>query len=300
MIKSVSYKDRPALKVSSGRLTATVLPEDGGKIASLVTCDGRELLTQRPGETYKRLSLTAPYIDAECSGFDDMFPTCDPWGPETGPSAGVVAPDHGETCRLSYRAEAAPDVLRLTADSVLFPVSYEKTFTASGRGISVAYSFKNRGNEPFPFLWAGHCMLAGEDGMRLFHPYPEGTPVEEMFCTPGYDFGTLPRDRMSGYRPGTGAAYKYYFLDPMPDGLFGVRYPDGTFSFRVEKEKVPYLGIWINNGEFQSLYNLAIEAATVPLDAPDRAAAAGYRGEIPPGGNFTFTLILDWTAEKRI
>ena len=35
MIFSTTYKDRPAIGVKAGRLTARFLPEDGGKMASL-------------------------------------------------------------------------------------------------------------------------------------------------------------------------------------------------------------------------------------------------------------------------
>ncbi len=41
----INYKDRPAIVVESGSFIATILPQDGGKMASLrVRNTGKELL----------------------------------------------------------------------------------------------------------------------------------------------------------------------------------------------------------------------------------------------------------------
>ena len=53
---------------------------------------------------------------------------------------------------------------------------------------------------------------------------------------------------------------------------------------------LPYLGVWINNGSFKDYYNIAIECATAPYDAPDRATKSGYCSEIPGKSKWTFTL----------
>ena len=134
-------------------------------------------------------------------------------------------------------------------------------------------------------------MLRGEDGMQVLTPFAEGTPVEMMFSTPGYDRERLPLDRLMGYAPGKGAAYKFYYLKPLPEGYFGVRYRDGSkLLFSVDPEKLPYLGIWLNNGEFQNGYSITPEPCTVPFDAPDRAAERGYTSVIPPKESFTFHI----------
>ena len=90
------YKDRPAIRVDTGALTALFLPEDGGKLASLKARDGYEYLYQGPESRYRRLTVDGSYIEAECSGWDDMFPTIDPYQPEGLPPY----PDHGEICRI--------------------------------------------------------------------------------------------------------------------------------------------------------------------------------------------------------
>lgn len=292
------YKDRPAYTVETDMLAAVILPEDGAKIASLRRkADGKELLATKPGDTYKPLTSTGSYVDSECSGFDDMFPTVDPDSP-VGNTYGTY-PDHGECCRLAYRAAVREDSLVLSARSCVFPVTYEKVVRAEASGaISMSYQIQNRSDAPFPFLWAGHIMLAGEDGMKVLTPFGDQTPTEMMFAEPvPASASQLPYDRLMQHKPGIGATYKFYYLEPMPEGVFGVRYPDGSkLTFTVDPQKLPYLGVWLNNGAFQDGYSITPEPCSVPFDAPSRAAQRGYHSLIPASDAITFTIQIQLTG----
>lgn len=116
------YKDRPAIRVDTGALTALFLPEDGGKLASLKARDGYEYLYQGPESRYRRLTVDGSYIEAECSGWDDMFPTIDPYQPEGLP----LYPDHGEICRIPLEHIHGADSDLLRADSRLFPSPFPR------------------------------------------------------------------------------------------------------------------------------------------------------------------------------
>lgn len=289
MIRRGTYKDRPAILVESGDFLLTLLPEDGAKIASLVDKPtDKERMAVKPGDTYARLTETGSYVAAECSAFDDMFPTVDPCTVGDFPAY----PDHGEACRLPYAVTIAEEQVVLEATSRLFPVTYRKTVqpTADG-GVDVTYTYENHGDTPFPFLWAGHIMLQGEDDLRVLTPFSAATPTERMFADGRLPTGDLPKDRLMAHRPGAGATYKFYYLSPMSRGEFGVAYADGSrLLFTVDPQKIPYLGLWLNNGYFQGLYTVTPEPCTVPFDAPSRAAERGYSSVIPPGADFTFTL----------
>ena len=83
----------------------------------------------------------------------------------------------------------------------------------------------------------------------------------------------------------------------MPEGLFGVKYVDGTkLLFTFDPEKLPYLGLWLNNGAFQNGYSITPEPCTVPFDAPERAAKRGYTSTIPAGGAFAFAMQINLTG----
>ena len=94
-----------------------------------------------------------------------------------------------------------------------------------------------------------------------------------------------------GCEPGKGATYKFYYLEPMKEGRFGIFYADGSqLCFTVEPEKLPYLGLWLNNGEFQDIYSITPEPCTSPFDAVDRAGERGYTSVIPAGCDFAFEI----------
>lgn len=296
MIYQTKYKDREAIAVETACLTLLILPQDGAKLASLKRkADEKELLVTKPGGNYNVLSYDGSYVESECSGFDDMFPTVDPEM-----VGGISYPDHGECCRLPYMATIAKDLLLLRAESKLFSATYEKRIYVDGVDtIHLDYRIENRTKSPLPFLWAGHIMLAGEDGMRVLTPFTESTPIEMMFVDPiTASADALPYDKLMKHEPGSGAAYKFYYLSPMSTGEFGVSYPDGwKLLFTVDPKKLPYLGLWLNNGKFQGEYSITPEPCTIPFDSTGRAAARGLRSEIPANTVFSFDIQIQLKEE---
>ena len=70
-----------------------------------------------------------------------------------------------------------------------------------------------------------------------------------------------------------------------------MKYADGKeLLFHFDKSKLPYLGVWLNNGEFQDLYSIAPEPCTAPFDAPDKAAVRGYVSKIAANATFSFDI----------
>ena len=289
-----TYKNRPALRVTTTSLSALFLPEDGGKLASVTAnTDGFEFLCQNPAMAYARLAYDGCYVDSECASWDDMFPTIDPYTPTAGDYAGITYPDHGEVCRLPMTVTTEGDSLILSCVSRLFPITYEKRVTPEPDGaLALTYTVANRGREDFPYVWAAHCMLRGSDDMVVYTPYPADAPVFYTFGPEGRE--TFLRDRLMGDRPGEGAAYKYYFTEPTDGGFVGAEYTASGHRFemdyRANPEVIPYIGIWINNGSFKNYYNIALECATAPYDAPDKAKAKGYCSVLKAGETLRFTV----------
>ncbi len=288
-----TYKDRPAVRVTTKALSALFLPEDGGKLASLTAADGFEFLCQNPAPTYARLAYDGAYVQSECASFDDMFPTIDPYTPATGEYAGMTYPDHGEVCRLPMDTTVAMDSLSMVCASRRFSVRYAKTVTAAPDGALVlSFAIENRGQDDFPYIWAAHCMLRGTDDLRIRTPHAPDAPVAYMFGPAGCE--DLPRDRLSGYAPGKGAAYKYYYTAPAADGYLIGDYPATGHRFemdyRASVAALPYIGIWINNGSFRDYYNIALECASAPYDAPNRAMEKGVASVLTAGETLSFSI----------
>ena len=97
------------------------------------------------------------------------------------------------------------------AASRLFPVSFSKEIRAlKDGGLSLRYTLRNDGREPFPCLWAAHCMLRAEDEAEVLTPYAPDAPIRLMF---GPDINTIipirfPRD---GAAAGIPAERKPFF-----------------------------------------------------------------------------------------
>lgn len=288
------YKSRPALRVETAALTALFLPEDGGKLVSVTSNrDGFEFLCQNPAPDYARLAYDGSYVASECASWDDMFPTIDPYTPASGEYAGVTYPDHGEVCRLPMTVTTEGDSVTLSCTSRLFAVDFEKRITPEQDGaLALTYTIRNRGREDFPYIWAAHCMMQGADDLRVETPYPADAPVAYMFGPEGRE--SFPRDRLMGYGAGTGAAYKLYYTEPTDGGFLRAVYTESGHAFEMDYRDsaaaIPYVGLWINNGSFKNYYNIALECASAPYDAPHKALERGYCSAIPAGESLTFTL----------
>ncbi len=289
-----TYKDRPAVRVSTSTLSALFLPEDGGKLVSVTAqSDGFEFLCQNPAPTYARLAYDGSYVKSECASWDDMFPTIDPYTPASGEYEGVTYPDHGEVCRLPMDTTVTEDSLILSCASRVFSVMYAKAVTADADGaLCISYVIENNGREDFPYIWAAHCMLKGSDDLVIRTPYAADAPVVYMFGPDGRE--TLPRDRLVGYAPGQGAAYKFYYTEPTTGGFIGGEYTASGHRFemdyRGDAAAIPYIGVWLNNGSFRDYYNIALECASAPYDAPDRAMEKGCCSVLAAGEVLRFTV----------
>jgi hypothetical protein len=91
-----------------------------------------------------------------------------------------------------------------------------------------------------------------------------------------------------------GDAYKFYFTEPVPLGLIKYVSPatGRTFVMRYDEKKIPYLGIWQNNGHFKSMHNTAPEICTAPYDTPGEAAKRGCGSILKPNGITEFEIVL--------
>ncbi len=297
-----SYKDIFAMAVETDKLIALFLPYNGAKLASLIDkISGSELFAAAEDKNYKKISNDSNYVEGECSAFDDMFPTIDLYIPKTGINAGISYLDHGEVCRSCFEYAADDNTLVMTFNSDRLLYRYSKTITGTQDGsIAINYKIDNLTGEPFNYIWAGHCMLAAAEDGKIITPYTESAMAEIMFDN-NKEYGERGdiikiQQKMltsSSYSP-DGNTFKYYFIEPIPLGLIKYTNPKTGRSFvmRYDKNKIPYLGVWINNGRFKAMYNSAPEICTAPFDSPDVAAERGCSSIIKPNETVEFEILL--------
>ena len=102
------YKDIDSIIIDCGDVSFNVIPESGMKIASAKHKNtGFEFMHENPkgSDVFIRPKYNDEYGRYECAGFDDCFPTIDPYFGGKGPWEDVRMPDHGEVWSLPYTVE---------------------------------------------------------------------------------------------------------------------------------------------------------------------------------------------------
>lgn len=313
-----TYKDQIAVALENASLKALFLPGLGGKLASLVFKDtAREFLVQAPGEAYRILEYDGNYVDAECSGFDDMFPTIDACYYDRHPWSGVRIPDHGEVCGLPWQYEMRDDELVMWTSGVRFPYRLEKRIRfIDGNSLRIDYLATNPTPFDLDFLWAAHPMINAEAGAELTLPYPEDSAITCVFSTDEnfgnygfpmkwplairYDSDLQILDRTAPAN-GQGNNYKFYFNSKIPAGWFAYQYQSDRTTLKISfpEDKVPYLGIWVNEGSFHGHFNIAPEPCTGAFDRIDQARAHGMGSFLPANGEYRWFITFNVRQEQN-
>lgn len=279
MIVETFYKDRPALKIYNDEIEAVFLPEDGGKMSSF-KFKGHEFLAQRDGDKYLRLNMDTNYVESECSAFDDMFPTIDPCVID-----GLSYPDHGEVCRSKFEYTFSEQKISLKCKARSVNAIFSKDVYFEDNELCIRYEIVNQNSFELPYIWAGHIMFAGEEGAYIQSPYSEKDEITVCFGTPPKKINILEKY-------GANKEYKFYYNNEKIPMECSVCFPKAQreAKFRFEGDVVKYLGIWMNPGDLNKMYNLAIEPCTAPYDTPIKAERKGKSSVIKPNGKISFNL----------
>lgn len=307
-----TYKDQKAVVLESSALQFKFLPGFGGNLCSAVDKrTGREFMVQRPEKSYRVVPFDGVYVDGECCGMDDMFPTIDVCHYEKEPWTGVRLADHGEVWNLSADTKLKADGVSFTFCGVRLPyVLYKRIRFLSDTVLRIDYRLENRTQFDMDFLWAAHTMLNAEPGVSILVPEDLKKAIAvfsnterigrygEEFDWPEYMDRDGIRRKIDVMGERDRNCEKYYFRDALKKGWCAAVYPDDTvFALSFPADKVPYLGILHNQGSFRDIYNLFLEPCTAPFDRPDIAAVRGQGSSV--GAKSAYEWYLNVTIEKR-
>ena len=296
--------------VSSG-LSVVMVPAMGAKIVSLVDRrTGAEWLIVSGDRPVRPVAYGALFHEQDMAGWDEMFPTIIPC-PYPGPGAyhGASLPDHGEAWTLPWQvAQAGEGRLILTLQGYALP--YQLTRAADcpePATLQLRYTLNNIGADPMPYLWAAHPQLTcGPDGQVVFpaevteviNTIPESWgwgPPETRFGWPAamaIDGSPVRADLVGP--PTLKRARKFFVLPEMrPSWAAVLRRDSGQWvRFEWDAARVPYLGLWVDEGAL----NHDSVAAPEPMTAwYDDLALAYQKGEVvtvPAGETHTWTLTV--------
>jgi galactose mutarotase-like enzyme len=302
-----SYKDQEALVLENDTIRAILLPAWGGKTISLVHKRlGVETLWQNPGPAFRRSAYGDPYGDGEIAGFDEMFPTISRCYYDAHPWAGAEAPDHGEVWALPWEDAVEGDAVTLSVNGVRFPYRLRKTVSLEGEKLVAHYGATNLSRFPIDFIWAAHPLFNATEGMRFIVP---GDMRHVINAVPGPVLGgygqrlefpaartangtTVQLDRVPPRN--TTGFQKYWFAAKVTEGWCILHDPRGKLNIGMTfpPDKVPWLGMWLNEGGWAGQYNIAPEPATGAMDRIDLARMWGMGSVLAPGAAYEWDLVI--------
>ena len=285
MIKETFYKDRPAIEIGCDEFSAVFLPLDGAKLASFKGIEGDEFLLQTEGEKYRRLELDGSFEKSECSGFDDMFPAIDPCVIN-----GLHYLDHGEVCRREHSVEIEGNKVTFSCTLPILNIFFKKTAYCENGALLIEYSIENNNNFDFPYVWAAHMMLKGEEGAYAFSNFPLDAPKTFLSGDPDKNAPHILPSK------GSKRHYKYYYNEAKSPLKCGMVYPKSGAEVTVEidNDTVKYLGFWVNPGDLNGAYTVAVEPCTAPFDNPIKAQKVNAASYIKAHQKAEFTLKLSY------
>jgi galactose mutarotase-like enzyme len=278
--------------IRSGACSLTVLPQFGGKIAS-IQINGSELL-QVPLAPIAPRTPDMSFDAGDASGWDECLPSV---AACTVPTAAGPAsiPDHGDLWRVPWQDISANHdeaSITLHAECFSLPLEIQRKLTLSETGtgyrLAVDYKLINTGKTPTPWSWAAHPLFKAVAGDRILLP-----PSIHSLRVEGSGSDRLGRsgdivkwpiaalasggvtDLSVAQAPGSRIGDKL-FAGPLAahENWCVLERPSAGVRIRVSFNPAenPYLGLWIcyggwPDGPGPKQTCVALEPATAPVDS---------------------------------
>lgn len=300
-IKNTRWHTLPALSLESERLRVVVLPNLGAKIVSLFDkAHGREWLVG-PMRPLKQTTYGADFVSQDMSGWDEMLPTivaCE-W-------EGVPLPDHGEVWSIPWQIERAGEMLVCEVAGVARPYRFTRRAELVAAGtLELGYTLVNQGKGAAPFLWAAHPQFAVDEQTRISLPGEVTRVVNVIEGDPAWgkagEVCDWPRavDRngqawqLDRVGPAANRACRKFYSPPeQAEGWAALMDEKLGCQMRLEwpAEVVPYLGVWVDEGMYNSAPVVALEPSNGYYDSLERAVENRRVLWLAPGETATWTV----------
>lgn len=266
---------------SGDPLVITVVPQRGGKIAS-ITSPSHEWLSQPAGEQPLRSPCGLGFVQAEMCGWDECAPTIVAGRTEEG----TELSDHGDLWDQSWSWSRDGDALTTWAQGLDWSYTLSRTIRPVAGGFRIDYEASSKDPVPHPFLWAAHPQFLAE---------PDSW-VELVGVTHVVDFLApdvpLAAERALQRVP-DGASRKLWTLPQDIVQRATLHHPGGrALELSWTGDAVRWCGVWIDAHEYSRDRVIAIEPATGWHDSASSAQAAGTVLTLAPGTATAWTLNL--------
>ncbi len=275
------WHELSAWALENETLRTIVVPELGAKLVSLF--DKRNQLEWLAGSgdrPFRPVAYGATFTDQDMSGWDEMFPTITACAyPGDGDRHGIALPDHGEVWVLPWSLDKATDGrLTFSVEGQALPYRLTRTAELSDEGtLHLKYQMINRSAHCLPYLWAAHPQfICGREAEVIFPAHVNtvcnslaeswgwGAP-ETRFDWPlasALDGTPVRLDRIG---PPTRHQARKFFVPPdVQVDWAELRLQPSRAWLRLhwDAQRVPYLGLWVDEGVFNPESVVALEPMT--------------------------------------
>jgi galactose mutarotase-like enzyme len=302
-VQTGTYKGCSSLTIENEQLKVELVPQLGGKLVSMIyKPTGKQWLLDSGTRPLEQPAFGSTFTDWDMSGWDECFPTiiaC-----PSGVDEHILLPDHGELWSLPGTCKVEEGTVDCTIASPQLPYRFSRRLSlVDADRVRLAYRAENDGDKPIPFLWVPHPQFAITERTRLLLP----DAMERMLCVFGGKKLALGNSYswkdVSQLSPNvTGDARKFYYEGKVTTGWSGLYEEESSnyFIMSVSTDKVPYIGIWIDEGMINDRVTCALEPSIGYYDSLEKAISNGTAQVIPAKGSFEWEIELslgvgDWS-----
>ena len=300
-IKPVPWHGFSALALENEQMRVVIVPDLGAKIVSLYDKTHRHEWLVPPMRPLKQTTYGADFVSQDMSGWDEMMPTIVACSFE-----GANLPDHGEVWSIPWQVTLADDSVTTRVHGVAMPYLLTRSAElATLDCLELRYTVRNTGLAAFPFLWAAHPQFAADADTRLELP-PEVTqmvnvidgdpawgPAGEPHPWPmaidrNGELWRLDRVRSTKYH----TCRKFYIPPGQTIGWAALVHEGKGCQLRMDWSSVelPYLGLWVDEGSYNSQPVAAFEPSNAYYDSLERAITNGKVTWLAPGAAQSWTV----------
>lgn len=302
----------PQVQIGCEEFSVAILPEAGGKIASIRFAHS-ELLQQPLTIDFTR-SRTMLFDESDASGWDECLPSVAPCELSTAAGRALV-PDHGDLWRIPWevlRSSASTCAMRARCFSLPLELSRVVTVEQIGSGYSIRldYVLRNTGSSPAPWAWSAHPLFAALSGDHIVLPESVQSLRVEYSCG-GRLTGIvkwpiagpsqkLATDLSIVQAPDSEVANKLFAgpLKSTENWCSLERYSAGVrIRVNFDPAATPFLGLWLCYGGWPAAPGprqmcVALEPSTSPVDS--LASSEKWKRILEPGASFSWTMTAEF------
>lgn len=287
----VAGVEKENVLIRAGNCSVTLLPEFGGKIASL--CVNHQELLQAPLAPVAPRTQTLPFDASDASGWDECVPAVAACTVATAAGPAEV-PDHGDLWRAVWETTAASEgSATLRGACFSLPLALERTITLEEESskswhMRLVYKVTNTGTFAAPWSWAAHALFASKAGDQIVLPSTihtlrlEGSGGQRLGKNGdqvNWPVATLTdgsRTDLSVAQPPESGIGDKLFTGPLgeQENWCELVRPSAGLRIRVsfDQTATPYLGLWICHGGWPDRPGpkqtcVAMEPSTAPVDS---------------------------------